>query len=42
MIRALSYLRTSSLTNTGSDKDSQSRQEDAIEAYAKSHGYEIV
>ena len=42
MIRALSYLRTSSLTNAGSDKDSQSRQEDAIEAYAKSHGYEIV
>ena len=42
MIRALSYLRTSSLTNAGSDKDSQSRQEDVIEAYAKSHGYEIV
>ena len=42
MIRALSYLRTSRLTNAGSDKDSQSRQEDAIEAYAKSHGYEIV
>ena len=42
MIRALSSLSTSSLTNTGSDKDSQSRQEDANEAYAKSHGYEIV
>ena len=42
MSRSLSYLRPSSLTNAGSDKDSQSRQEDAIEAYAKSHGYEIV
>ena len=31
MKRALSYLRTSSLTNTGSDKDSQSRQEEVIQ-----------
>ena len=42
MIRALSYLRTSTLTNTGPDKDSQSRQEAVISAYAKRHGYEII
>jgi len=42
MIRALSYLRTSSLTNTGSDKDSQSRQEESISEYAELHGYEVI
>ena len=42
MIRCVSYLRTSSLTNSGSDKDSQSRQEGVISAYAEQHGYTIV
>ena len=42
MIRCVSYLRTSSLTNAGSDKDSQSRQEAVISNYAKQNGYEIV
>jgi len=42
MIRCVSYLRTSSLTNSGSDKDSQSRQEAVISTYAEQHGYKIV
>ena len=42
MIRCVSYLRTSSITNAGSDKDSQSRQEAVISKYAKQNGYEIV
>ena len=42
MIRCVSYLRTSSLTNAGSDKDSQSRQEAVISNYAKQNGYKIV
>ena len=42
MIRCVSYLRTSSLTNVGSDKDSQSRQESVISAYAEQNGYKIV
>jgi DNA invertase Pin-like site-specific DNA recombinase len=39
---ALAYLRTSSSTNVGEDKDSHKRQLAAIEAYAKRAGYEIV
>ena len=42
MIRCVSYLRTSSLANVGSDKDSQSRQEAVISAYAEQYGYKIV
>jgi DNA invertase Pin-like site-specific DNA recombinase len=42
MIRCVSYLRTSSLTNSGSDKDSQSRQEGVISAYAKQNDYKII
>ena len=42
MIRCVSYLRTSSLTSSGSDKDSQSRQEGVISAYADQHGDTIV
>src|SRR5918993_1732342 len=41
-IKALAYLRTSSAANTGADKDSEKRQRAAIEAFAKSAGYEIV
>ena len=42
MIRCVSYLRTSSLTNSGSDKDSQSRQERVINTYAEQNGYTIT
>jgi DNA invertase Pin-like site-specific DNA recombinase len=40
--KAVAYLRTSSRINVGADKDSEKRQRAAIEAYAKSAGYEIV
>ena len=39
---AVAYLRTSSMTNVGEDKDSAKRQREAIEAYAKAAGYAIV
>jgi DNA invertase Pin-like site-specific DNA recombinase len=39
---AFAYLRTSSATNTGPDKDSDKRQRSAIAAFAKSHSFEIV
>jgi DNA invertase Pin-like site-specific DNA recombinase len=41
-IGAIAYLRTSSATNAGPDKDSDKRQRAAIAAFAKSHGYEVV
>jgi DNA invertase Pin-like site-specific DNA recombinase len=40
--KAVAYLRTSSKTNVGVDKDSDKRQLAAVLAYAKSAGYEIV
>lgn len=40
--RAVGYLSTSSATNVGADKDSEKRQLAAIEAFAKSAGYEVV
>jgi DNA invertase Pin-like site-specific DNA recombinase len=39
---AVAYLRTSSAANVGSDKDSERRQREAIEAFARSAGYRIV
>lgn len=42
LIEAVAYLRTSSATNVGADKDSDKRQREAIEAYAKRAGYAIV
>lgn len=42
MTKALAYLRTSSATNVGADKDSEKRQLAAIESFAKAHGIEIV
>jgi len=42
MTPALGYLRTSSLTNVGEDKDSDKRQKVAIEAGAARLGFEIV
>jgi DNA invertase Pin-like site-specific DNA recombinase len=41
-IEAVAYLRTSSAANVGTDKDSEKRQRQAIEAYAKAAGYELV
>jgi DNA invertase Pin-like site-specific DNA recombinase len=40
--KAVAYLRTSSKTNVGTDKDSDKRQLAAVQAYAKAAGYEIV
>jgi DNA invertase Pin-like site-specific DNA recombinase len=42
LIKAVAYLRTSSKTNVGEDKDSDKRQRAAIVAYARAAGYEIV
>src|SRR6187397_2089634 len=39
---AVAYLRTSSATNVGVDKDSDKRQRAAIEAFAKQAGFTIV
>lgn len=41
-IEAIGYMRTSSATNVGADKDSDKRQRAAIERYARSAGYVIV
>jgi DNA invertase Pin-like site-specific DNA recombinase len=40
--KAVAYLRTSSKTNVGPDKDSDKRQLAAILAYAKASGFEVV
>jgi DNA invertase Pin-like site-specific DNA recombinase len=39
---AIAYLRTSSAANVGADKDSDKRQRQAIEGFAKHAGYELV
>lgn len=39
---ALGYLRTSSATNVGPDKDSELRQREAIETFASRAGYTVV
>ena len=41
-IQAVGYVRTSSATNVGADKDSERRQRRAIERFAKSAGYKVV
>jgi DNA invertase Pin-like site-specific DNA recombinase len=41
-IEAVAYIRTSSASNVGPDKDSDKRQRAAIEAYAKRAGCELV
>ncbi|MER8859044.1 recombinase family protein [Mesorhizobium sp. M0757] len=38
----MAYLRTSSAANVGADKDSERRQGEAVEAFARSTGYEII
>lgn len=42
LVEAVSYLRTSSATNAGPDKDSDKRQRAAIAAFAKAQGYLVV
>jgi DNA invertase Pin-like site-specific DNA recombinase len=42
LIKAFAYLRTSSATNVGEDKDSQKRQLAAIERFAKRHGFILI
>ena len=42
LIKAVAYLRTSSAANVGADKDSDRRQREAIEAFARRAGYEII
>lgn len=39
---AVAYFRTSSAANVGEEKDSLSRQQQAVEAYAKRQGIQIV
>ncbi|WP_245524078.1 recombinase family protein [Methylobacterium nonmethylotrophicum] len=39
---AVAYLRTSSAANVGTDKDSETRQRAAIQAFAKREGFEVV
>ena len=39
---AVAYLRTSSATSVGADKDSDKRQRAAIEAFAKRAGFTIA
>src|SRR3954454_10227837 len=39
---AVAYYRTSSAANVGADRDSLARQREAVTAYAKAHGLEIV
>ena len=41
-IKAIAYLRTSSSTNTGAEKDFEPRQRAAIERFARSNGFELV
>ncbi len=41
-LEALAYIRTSSMSNVGSDKDSAKRQRAAINAHAKANGIIIV
>lgn len=42
LTEAVAYLRTSSATNVGTDKDSEKRQRTEIEKFAKRVGYVIV
>jgi|SRR5215813_243247 len=41
-IPAISYLRTSSAAKVGADKDSDRRQREAIQAFARRAGHEVV
>jgi len=39
---AIAYLRTSSASNVGADKDSEKRQRQAVTSFAKRNGFELV
>src|SRR3974377_230301 len=39
---AFAYLRTSSSTNVGADRDSDKRQQEAISSFARRAGYDLV
>jgi hypothetical protein len=39
---ALAYLQTSSAANVGTDKDSEKRQRQSVESFAKRGGFEII
>ncbi|MGE0052939.1 MAG: recombinase family protein [Hyphomicrobium sp.] len=41
-VPALAYLRTSSATNVGTDRDSEKRQRQAIESFARGAGFDVV
>jgi DNA invertase Pin-like site-specific DNA recombinase len=41
-VEAIGYMRTSSASNVGTDKDSEKRQRAAIESFAKANGFAIV
>jgi DNA invertase Pin-like site-specific DNA recombinase len=41
-VDAVAYMRTSSAANVGADKDSEKRQREAIEGFAKRSGYHIA
>lgn len=41
-VQAVAYIRTSSAANVGADKDSDKRQREGIEGYAKRAGFELV
>ena len=38
---AIAYLRTSSASNVGADKDSEKRQRQAVTSFAKRNGFEL-
>ena len=42
MESVIGYYRTSSATNVGEDRDSLTRQQDAVRGYAKTHGMQVV
>ena len=42
LTKAVSYLRTSSMTNVGDDKDTLRRQRQAVTKFASTAGYELV
>jgi len=42
LVPAIAYLRTSSASNVGADKDSDKRQAEAIRAFAAGAGYDVL
>jgi DNA invertase Pin-like site-specific DNA recombinase len=42
LAKAVAYFRTSSMTNVGDDKDTLKRQREAVTAFAKNAGYQII